>query len=81
MICDILKKTLSYLKRRRIHNLDITIILEKPRLKKYKQKIKNQLSKLLKLPKPRLNLKIKSQEKLVYSKKACIMCITIVSIR
>ena len=78
---DILKKVLSYLKKSKINNLDITVILERPRLKKYKTKIKNSLCALLKLPKPCLNLKIKSQEKLISKKKTCIICISIVSVQ
>ena len=44
----ILEKVLSFLGRRKIGNIDITVILEEPRLKKYKQKIKNNLCKFLK---------------------------------
>lgn len=77
----ILKKALSLLKSKRIKNLDITLVLDKPRLKAYKEKMVNSLSKLLKLPKAKVNLKIKSQEGLIPVQKECIICLSVVSIR
>jgi len=76
----ILKKALSFLKSKRIENLDITLILDKPKLKAYKEKMVNSLSRLLELPKDRVNLKIKSQEGLVPAQKECIICLSVVSI-
>ena len=77
----ILKKVLSLLKKRKINNLDITLIVQKPRLKKYKKKIENNLCKLLKLAKNKLNLKVKSQENLIPARKECMICFCIVSMR
>lgn len=58
----------------RISNIDITIILEEVRLKKYKAAISESLSKLLNLDKTRLCFKIKSQEKMIEYEKACAIC-------
>ncbi len=77
----ILKKVLSFLKQGKINNLDITLITEKPRLKEYKDKITSNISKLLSLPKNRVNLKVKSQEALIPAKKGCAICLSIVTIK
>jgi len=77
----ILKKVLSFLKQGGINNLDITLITEKPRLKEYKDKITSNISKLLSLPKNRVNLKVKSQEALIPAKKECAICLSIVTIK
>ena len=77
----ILKKVLKLLGNKEIVNLDVTLILDKPKLKTYKEKMVNNLCKLLKLPKPRINLKVKSQEGLLPAQKECIICLTVVSVR
>ena len=76
----ILKKVLSFLKNRKINNLDITLILDKPKLKPYKEKMINSLKALLKIPQNKINLKIKSQEGLLPSGEA-IFCISIVTLQ
>lgn len=58
----------------KINNIDITIVLEEVRLKKYKDKITRSLASLLNLDESRLCFKIKSQEKMIEHDKACAMC-------
>jgi 2-C-methyl-D-erythritol 2,4-cyclodiphosphate synthase len=77
---EIIKKVLSLLEDKVISNLDVTIILERPRLKEYKQQITKSLSRILSLPLEKINLKIKSQENLIPPQKECILCCTVVSI-
>ena len=57
-----------------IGNIDVTIILEEVRLKKYKPDIVKRLSQLLGLKESQVGFKIKSQEKLVEAEKSCAMC-------
>jgi len=76
----ILKKVLSLLKNKKINNLDITLISDKPRLKPYKDKMRESLKNLLKLPKDKINIKIKSQEGLLPLSKEAIFCISVVTI-
>ncbi|MCL5992123.1 MAG: 2-C-methyl-D-erythritol 2,4-cyclodiphosphate synthase [Bacteroidetes bacterium] len=45
-----------------IINVDITILLEKPKLKNYKEKIRQSISELVKLPVENVNIKAKSNE-------------------
>ncbi|MFH1049507.1 MAG: 2-C-methyl-D-erythritol 2,4-cyclodiphosphate synthase [bacterium] len=45
-----------------LQNVDITIVLEKPKLKKYKQKIRESVSKLCGLAVERVNIKAKTSE-------------------
>jgi len=45
-------------------NVDITIILEKPKLSEYKEKMKNQIAALCNLPVERINIKAKTSEKM-----------------
>ena len=47
-----------------INNLDINLICEQPKVSKYRRKIINSLSKLMKLDKNKINLKGKTVEKL-----------------
>lgn len=58
----LLKRALSLMENWEIINLDSTLILEKPKLKKYKAKIRENLSSLLSLPKDRVSLKAKTAE-------------------
>ena len=58
-----------------ILNLDITIISEIIRLEKYKIKIRNNISKLLKCPKSKINIKAKSSDKIgIIGKSKGIAC-------
>lgn len=77
---EIIKKTLSLMENSSINNIDITVILEKPRLKPYKQKLKSSISLLLNIPESKVNLKIKSQENLISPEKECILCMTIANL-
>ncbi len=77
---QIIEKVLSFLGDKTICNLDITIILEEPKLKGYKKEIEENLSRILSLPAEKINFKIKSQENLISPQKECILCCSIVSI-
>ncbi len=48
----------------KINNIDISIILEKPKLINYKTKIRNNIAKLLKIKSNQVNVKAGSAEKL-----------------
>jgi 2-C-methyl-D-erythritol 4-phosphate cytidylyltransferase / 2-C-methyl-D-erythritol 2,4-cyclodiphosphate synthase len=64
-----------------INNLDINIITEKPKIKKYKQKITNCISKLCKILPSQINIKGKTTEKLgVIGKEKAIACEVIASV-
>ena len=76
----ILKRVLSFLKNKKINNLDITLISDKPKLKPYKDKMRENLKDLLKLPKNKINIKIKSQEGLLPLSQEAIFCISVVTV-
>ena len=64
-----------------INNLDINLICERPKVSKYRFKIVNSLSKLMKIDKNIINLKGKTVEKLgLIGKENAIACEAIVSI-
>ena len=64
-----------------INNLDINIITESPKLKKFKNKIITNISKLCDLPKEKINIKAKTTEKLgVIGKEKAIATEVIVSV-
>ncbi len=64
-----------------INNLDINLICEKPKVSKYRNKIINSLSTLMKIDKNIINIKGKTVEKLgLIGKEKAIACETIVSI-
>jgi 2-C-methyl-D-erythritol 4-phosphate cytidylyltransferase/2-C-methyl-D-erythritol 2,4-cyclodiphosphate synthase len=64
-----------------INNFDINIITEAPKLKKYKNKIVNSLSKLCSVPLTNINVKAKTTEKLgVIGKEDAIAAEVIVSV-
>ncbi len=64
-----------------INNFDINIITEAPKLKKYKNKIVNNLSKLCSVPLTNINVKAKTTEKLgVIGKEKAIAAEVIVSV-
>jgi len=61
--------------------LDINLICEKPKVSKYRNKIINSLTKLMKINKNIINLKGKTVEKLgLIGKEKAIACEAIVSI-
>ena len=62
----LLNKVLNEINKRNyfINNMDINIITQTPKIKKYKDKIINNISKLCKVDKKRLNVKGKTAEKL-----------------
>jgi len=45
-------------------NIDATIVLEKPKLKPYKEKIKNKIAELCSISADRVNIKAKTSEKM-----------------
>jgi 2-C-methyl-D-erythritol 2,4-cyclodiphosphate synthase len=61
---ELLKQTLSLLKKYRIVNIDITVILEKPKLAAYKERIKDNIAAVCNLDNRRVNIKAKSNEKM-----------------
>ena len=64
-----------------INNLDINLICEKPKVSKYREKIINSLSNLVRLDQALINLKGKTVEKLgLIGKEKAIACEVIVSI-
>ena len=73
---DILKAVLKVMKNNKmfIENIDITIMLEEPRLSSYKSQIIESLMNLLDLKKSRIGFKIKSQEDMVPASSACAFC-------
>ena len=70
-----------YKKNFLINNLDINLICEQPKVSKYRNKIINSVSSLMKLEKNKINLKGKTAEKLgLIGKEKAIACEVIVSI-
>ena len=64
-----------------VNNLDINIITQSPKLKKFKKKILNNISSLCKIPLENINIKAKTTEKLgVIGKEKAIATEVIVSI-
>ena len=64
-----------------INNLDINLICERPKVSKYRNKIIQSISKLMRLEKNRINLKGKTVEKLgLIGKEKAIACEVIISI-
>lgn len=74
---DILSRVLKimYMDNFFIENIDITIILEEVRLKKYKDEIIDSLADMLDIKTNRIGFKIKSQEKIIPYEKGCAMCL------
>ena len=62
----LLEKTLSLIKKNKfkINNIDTTIICEKPKLQPYISRIKNELSKTMKLNEDNISIKSKTKEKI-----------------
>ena len=64
-----------------INNLDVNIITETPKLKKFKNKIVDNISRLCAMPQERINIKAKTTEKLgVVGKEKAIAAEVIISI-
>ena len=64
-----------------INNIDINLICEKPKVSKYRKKIINSISNILKINKDLINLKGKTVEKLgLIGKEKAIACEVIISI-
>ena len=64
-----------------INNLDINIITQKPKIKKYKKKITNCIAKICKILPSQINIKGKTTEKLgVIGKEKAIACEVIASV-
>jgi 2-C-methyl-D-erythritol 4-phosphate cytidylyltransferase/2-C-methyl-D-erythritol 2,4-cyclodiphosphate synthase len=64
-----------------VNNLDINIITQTPKIKKYKNKMINNISKLCEISKDQINIKGKTTEKLgVIGKEKAIACEAIVSV-
>ena len=64
-----------------INNLDINLICERPKVSKYRNKIINSVSNLMRIDKNKINLKGKTVEKLgLIGKEKAIACEVIVSI-
>ena len=63
---NLIKKIIKEVKKENyeINNIDINVITETPKLKKYKEKIMNNISKLCKISLDRINIKAKTTEKL-----------------
>jgi len=79
----LLKKAMDQIKSRGyyINNLDINIITQTPKIKKYKSKMIDNISKLCEISKDQINIKGKTTEKLgVIGKEKAIACEVITSV-
>ena len=79
----LLEKVLNQirLKNYEINNIDINIITQTPKLKKFKNKIKNNISKLCNISNNQINVKAKTTEKLgVIGKEKAIAAEVILSV-
>ena len=79
----LLSKVINQIKNKNylINNIDINIITEKPKIKNYKTKIANCISKICEISPSQINIKGKTTEKLgVIGKEKAIACEAIVSI-
>ena len=64
-----------------INNLDINIITQTPKIKKYKKKMINNISKLCEISEEQINIKGKTTEKLgVIGREQAIACEVIISV-
>ena len=79
----LLKKVIDKIKSKNyfIGNLDINIITQTPKIKKYKSKMLENISKLCEISKEQINIKGKTTEKLgVVGKEKAIACEVIISV-
>ncbi len=77
----ILRKAYSLMKNKgfSLCNIDTVLLLEKPKLSKYKNRIIINISKILKIGKDRINLKAKTQEGLgLIGKQAAVAAFAVV---
>ena len=80
---DVLKPIITDMENNNyyINNLDINLICERPKVSKYRNKIINSLSRLMKINKNIINLKGKTVEKLgLIGKENAIACESIISV-
>lgn len=73
----LLKKTISILKKEKlkINSIDLNIILQQPNLKNYKEKIRNNLAKMCKIKKDKINIKAKTTDRLgIIGKNKALAC-------
>lgn len=80
---DILNLALNMLKEEeyQLNNIVIDIVLEKPKLKNYKEEIKNKLSFLLAIDKKKIAINANTHEKVdSIGKNKAIVCYSVVSI-
>ena len=72
----ILREVLKIMKSQKmtIENIDITIMLEEPKLSSFKEQIIESLKNLLNLKKSRIGFKIKSLEGMIPLENACAIC-------
>ena len=79
----LIKKVIKQIRDRNytINNLDLNIITETPKLKKFKNKIINNISKLCEIPSANINVKAKTTEKLgVIGREKAIAAEVVVSV-
>ena len=79
----LLKKVIELIKMKGylINNIDINIITQTPKIKNYKNKMINNISKLCEISKDQINIKGKTTEKLgVIGKEKAIACEVICSV-
>ena len=79
----LLKKVINKIKSKGylINNLDINIIAQTPKIKKYKGKMIDNISKLCEISKDQINIKVKTTEKLgIIGKEKAIACEVIASV-
>jgi len=67
---ELLKKTLSLIKEKgfQVYQVDLTLILEEPKISPYYQIIKESLSQLLEIPIERIGLKARRGEGVIFQK-------------
>jgi len=79
LLSEIIKQTIK--KGYIINNLDINIIIQKPKIQKYKKKISNCIAKICNISPTQINIKGKTTEKLgVIGKEKAIACEVIASV-
>jgi 2-C-methyl-D-erythritol 4-phosphate cytidylyltransferase/2-C-methyl-D-erythritol 2,4-cyclodiphosphate synthase len=79
----LLKRVMDQIKSKGyyVNNLDINIIAQTPKIKKYKNKMIDNISKLCEISKDKINIKGKTTEKLgVIGKEKAIACEVITSV-
>jgi 2-C-methyl-D-erythritol 2,4-cyclodiphosphate synthase len=80
----LLEKVIEIMKVKnlRINNLDVTVIAQEPKISPYREKIKQKINSILRIPEDRVNIKATSPEGLgALGHSEGISCISIVSLR